>query len=488
MNAFDKLRVWLASLIVPKARYDGATYSTTRSYIQEAVQSARFDVNDGNRTELMRKARNFEKNNAVVQRMADLWEQYTVGSGLMVQPASSDDRWNKAAGEYWAEWSELPDIFSRQPLGTLLGMMARGWFVDGEQFALLTTGSSGIPRLQVVEAHLIGTPPQYKDDPLVMDGVRVAPDTLRPIAFYVGTERARREMTYTQVDADKVLQVFEPSRPGQLRGLSMLHAVINDIHDLDDLQILEMRAAKQAADITNVVKRTQDEVDPLGLRQARVSKSIAMSDGSTATQTATQYYADVVGGRPVLLRPGDDFQQFRSERPSVAVREYWRYLAEKICIGVGLPYVIVFPDSMQGTVYRGAIDMAASFFRLRSAVMQSAVRRIYGYVMSWARYKVPALRDSPADWRRIRISPPRAPNVDIGYSADALAKGLANMTTTWDEHYSSLGHDWRDRIDAYATEIEYIKSKGLTPAFGQPQQPQPQNQGEEDDASVAQNP
>jgi len=468
----------------PQAGYDAAKYSTRRSRISTAVQSARFDAANSTLEIIRGKAREFERNSAVVNRLADLWEQYTVGQGLIVQPASSDPVWNEKAAEWWRYWAELPDISSRQPLGSLLGMVARGWFIDGEQFILLTTGQSGFPRVQLVESHLVKTPKGQEQTESIIDGIRVDPVTLRPLSFFVHTETRRGGTTIEtakEVSADSVLQVFEPSRPGQIRGIPLLHAVINDLHDLDDLQQLEMRAAKDAAQTSKVIKTGMEEINPAALRAARVTGTTTISTGATASVTKTEYYRDAVGEESVILRPGDEYLQFQTTRPSVASRDYWRFLTEKVCIGVGIPYVIAFPDSMQGTVYRGALDAAAAFFRLRSAVMQSAVARIYAYAMGWARYTEKTLQNAPADWRKIRISPPRAPNVDIGYSADALMKGLQTATTNWGQHFASLGLDWREEIDSYAEQSKYITSKGIVISFGNtPQPPQPAQAQSED--------
>lgn len=457
-------------------RYEGAQYSGRRAYVYQEVQSARWDIDLPQRRELVRLARHAEANNALMQRMADLWEQHTVGQGLVVQPASSDQAWNTAAAEWWNEWAMLPDLSSRQELPTLLSMIARAWFVDGESFVLLTNGESR-PRLQVIETHLIQTPPGKEDDFNCLDGID-CDGNLRPIRYWVTEEKAKGRTVYTPHDADKVLHVFEPSRAGQTRGLPFIHAVINDMRDLDLLQTLEMDAAKAASRVTNV-RISNDGLDPQSYRASRVTRSTTLSTAATATETRVKHYDDVTGARELSLKIGEDFKQFQSTRPSVATRDYWRFLMEKICIGCGFPYVLVFPDSMQGTVYRGALDMAASFFRLRSLVMQAAVRRIWGYVMAYARNAYPPLRDAPADWRRIRISPPRAVNVDVGYNAEALVKGLASLTTNWGDHFSALGQDWREQVDAYAEQLAYIKAKGIEPQLGQkPEQPEEEEKEE----------
>jgi capsid protein len=459
MISLRAIRLSLAKLIAPRARYEAAQWSTRRSQLPGAgLQSARFDASNASLYQLRAKSRYFEKNCAIVNKLADLWEQYTVGSGLVVQPASSDAAWNEAAAEWWAYWTELPDISSRQSLGSLLAMGARGWFIDGEQFILQVKGESGMPRLQFIEAHLVSTPPDLASDPNVLDGVRVDPKTLRPLSYYIASQPTKTtQSTWTEVPAQYVIPIWEPSRPGQLRGIPLLHAALNTLHDLDDLRILEMGAAKDAAKISKVIKTTPEEFNPATLQAVRVTQSIPTSTGGTMTVDRAAYYDSVLGEDKVILRPGDEYNQFATARPSVVTRDYWRYLDEQVCAAVGIPYVLVYPDSMQGTVYRGAIDSAASFFELRSAVMQAVVARIYQYAMGWARYTQPTLVDAPADWKNIRVSPPRAVNVDVGRNSKAMLEEIAGGASTFDRSYAALGLDYRQELRQRAEEAAYIK-------------------------------
>ena len=136
----------------PVNKYEGASQSLRRSYLDTSYTSARFDVTSSTRQAIVRKSRFFEQNNAIMNRLGDLFESYTVGSSFSVQPASSDPAWNLAAKKWFDIWSRYPDIGSRQSFGTLMGQAARGWFYDGESFLLLTKGGSGKPRLQLIEA------------------------------------------------------------------------------------------------------------------------------------------------------------------------------------------------------------------------------------------------------------------------------------------------------------------------------------------------
>ena len=431
----------------PVDKYEGAGNSLRRSYLDTSYTSSRFDVSSWTRQALVRKSRFFEENNAVMNRLGDLFESYTVGSNFSVQPASSSPEWNLKAKKWWDTWSRYPDIGSRQSFGTLMGLAARGWFYDGESFLLLTRGDSGRPRLQLIEPQQVATPAGQENTPDIFDGVRFDTKTGRALTFYVGQERKQGELTDIRpITSDSIVHIDEPQRANQLRGLPFVACVINDLHDLDDLQKLEMESCKLASSVAQVIKTSSGEVQATSLRS-----------GLGATQGSAQsYYETVFGSSVKVMKSGDEFEQFVSNRPSVNMRDYWRQLTEKVCAGVGIPYVLVFPESMQGTVYRGALDMSAVWFRARHMVMASAARRIWEYVMEYAIRTDPSLSDSPDDWYEVAIQAPRAPNVDVGRNSAAQLAELEAGVTTYDEVYGARGIDWRSALEAKAQQAKFI--------------------------------
>ena len=432
----------------PVDRYEGASNSIRRSFLDTSYTSVRFDVTASTRQQIVRKSRFFEQNNAVMNRLGDLFENYTVGSNFSVQPASSDPDWNLRAKKWWDTWCRYPDIGSRQSFGTLMSLAARGWFYDGESFLLLTKGDSGRPRLQLIEPQQVATPTGQEQSPDIFDGVRFDTKTGRALSYFIGQETNQGQLTEVRsISSDSIVHIYEAQRAGQLRGLPFVACVINDLHDLDDLQKLEMESCKLASSVAQVIKTSSGEVQASSLRSGVVG-----SQG-----TAQTYYENVFGSTVKVLKSGDEFEQFQADRPNVNMREYWRSLTEKVCAGVGIPYVLVFPEGMQGTVYRGALDMSSVWFRSRHQVMASAARRIWEYVMEYAIRTDPSLRDSPDDWYEVAIQAPRSPNVDVGRNSAAQLAELGAGVTTYDEIYGARGIDWRSALEAKAQQARYIQ-------------------------------
>jgi lambda family phage portal protein len=444
-------------------RYEAATYSPTRSRINSPYQGARFDISGSTRSELARKARYFEQNNGIVNRMVDLFECYVVGPQLQVMPTSSDPQWNAKAKLSIDQFARYCDLTSLSGLSTCFSLVARTWFIDGEVFILLTSGSGNRPRIQIIEGHRVATPPAIADQEgrTVVDGVKIDANG-RPVGYYIGQEMPDGRIAFGEATpAESVIHVFEPSRPGQYRGITMLYPVLNELHDLDDLHILEMTAAKDAAAITNVVKNQTGEMDPAKLLRQRFTQGQTTNTGAATSVPKSDYYQEVLGSRTVVLSRGDDVQQFRSDRPSVVTVDYWRYKTELVCAGVGIPYVIVFPDSMQGTVYRGALDMANSFFKARHGVIAEAVRRVIEHYLKWARNVDKNLQDPPSDWANVTIYPPRAVNVDVGRNSAAMLSELEAGATNYELIYAPLGLDWREQFRKLAEQRQFAASLGL---------------------------
>lgn len=429
-----------------------------RSHIWSHVTDARFDADQATRWELVRKARYFEANSALVQRLADVWEQYVVGSnGLILLPDSDQEQWSGASSEWFKEWEQYPDLTSKQNWATLQSLIARTWLVDGEIFILKTRGLTPPyrPRIQLIEGHRVGTPGNLVGNSNVIDGIGIDAKG-RPVTYYVmdGVESG----SYTPISAENIIHVFEPNRVAMYRGITHFYAVMNALHDLDDLERLEMQAAKDAALTTKVIKTPSGEDVP-----EETEWNAVQTSETGAANPLFEYYKKAFGATTKVMKTGDEYEQFVSNRPSVVQQWYWKYLTEKVCTGVGIPLVMVFADSMQGTVYRGVLDTAAAFFRSRSKVLETAFQQVWEYVIDTGSRYDSRIANKPVDWRRTVCRPPKSPNVDVGRNSSAMLAELEANARTLQDIYAETGDDWKQKLRQRAKEKAMLKELGLTP-------------------------
>lgn len=460
MNLFKRIKV-AAKLIFN--RLDAARHDISRSYRHAPTQDARFDVTQSERNVIVGKARDFEANNPTAQKLGSVFVDYVVGAnGLPVMPASSDLEWNKRAKAYFSNTAQFIDLCSRQNFGVLQGQIAWRWFFDGEIFILKTRGQAAdgkwFPRIQLIESHLIGTPPSLakEEGKTIIDGV-VIDKNGRPTGYW--KKESSKSDQWRLIDAKDIIHVFEPSRPGEYRGLTFLHAVMNLLHDLDDIQKLEMQCAKRNAVDAVIIETATGEAD--------MEESIRSGGESTGSdgKIRKSHYEDVFGASARYMFQGDKVHQNPGERPSATTIEHWNVVMSQICMGVGISKQLVYPYSIQGTIGRFDIDSCAVFFRSRSAVIQAAVREIFIYVVGWGIRAEKTLADPPFDWTSVSIRPPQAPNADIGYKTNAVISMLEAGGTNFDLMYGPLGLDWQEEVTKLADQRKFIKelaaSRGL---------------------------
>lgn len=459
-------------------RYEAAywNWSGDRTYIQSSVQDARFDADSSARIEILRKARYFEANNAICNRLVDLFEQFTVGAtGLQVIPDSSNEAWNQLAAESWQTWCKYPDLVSLQYFGCLQSQMARRWFIDGEVFIHKTISpDTRRPRLRLYESHRCYTPKDKSKEEgvTIVDGVGI--DAIgRPISYWIKqSDKDEGSAGFKEIPASEIIHLFEPERPGMYRGLSFLYPVMNDLHDLDDIQMYMKRTSKNAARLSAVIKNAAGEPNAATLRRARMNTNSQNAAGTSVTKADDQYYKSTLGDDTIYLRTGEDISQFGATRPSASEQAFWEHLIAKICAGVGISKLLVLPYSMQGTVTRADLDISTIFFRSRSAVIETAVRSIYEWYMFYAsRFdKTMAVQGgTPKDWFKACVRPPRAPNVDTGRNSNAIISEYQAGLRTLQDICAELGLDWHEQMTQRAEEIAFAirllenpKYKGIT--------------------------
>lgn len=441
----------------PSAEYEaGKRYQKDRTHLYGFVQDPRFDATECVRSELVRKSRWFEKNDPLANRLAEVFVEFTVGAyGPPMSPASGDEEWNQRATDWLEEWSPLADLTTRFGYGGIMTTAAWRRFFDGEFFILKTKGERNQPRLQGISAHRVATPDNLFDQEgkTIIDGVKIDKRG-RPIGYYIQEGFDSDEFTFRT--ADEVIHIFEPESPGQYRGLPMLTPIMNLLHDWNDLLMFEMKAAKDAASITNIYKTKNGEVNPANKWRERTTGTNQNSAGDDILESRQKFFQRVMGARSIAIGPEEDIKQLASQRPSITTQWFLDYIASLICSGIGFSKLLVFPWSIQGTVARGEYDLSTNFFRARFAPFQSAAHQIYLYVIGSARFLDARVADAPADWTRCNIRPPRSPNVDIGRNSAAVIADLESGLTTLEEQYGLRGMDWRGQVRQRGREEQFI--------------------------------
>jgi capsid protein len=461
----NRLRsAWQRARRFVNARYEAAVnYFGERSLLWAPLQDARFDVDKATREEICRKHRYWVKNSSIVQRIRNLFIQFSVGAtGLQCVPNSADEEWNERRGDSWEVFCRQPEISSRLNMTELCIQWAGSLFDDGGIFVVKLQDArfpTVRPLIQTIEAHRCQTPPHLKEQEgkTIIDGIEVN-SNMRPVAYWFIDDAVSgspflsivKEHTYKRIPAEMVIHKFKSRRPGMMRELPEGFACLNTLHDYEDLHKLELQAAKKLASRVDVVTNTAGEANAQGLMQDR---RVA---GANSDRPA--YYQNILGASTVYAKNGEKVEQFAIDRPSIAVQSYWDLKLSEICCGYNVPKLLVVPYSLQGTVTRADLDVCTGAFRANFEIIASLLREIYEWQTEWAvRYDSTMRGKPPEQYTAVVIRPPRAPNVDIGYRADALIKELEAGTLTHQDVFAERQQDWRHQTRQSAEFMFFVK-------------------------------
>lgn len=435
------------------ARFEAAyTNWGARRWLWHAYQDARFELDWGQSMEICRKHIYFCENNPVVRRIEWLRMQYAVGvDGLQITPDATDatiempalEEWNKGRAKEWDKFCKSPDISNNLTMGQLTMLWERQLFRVGNIIVIKTTDENGELKIQTVDRLRLQTPTQFigEENKTVCQGIRLKKITV-PVVEIEGQKRVRRMKEvvtgkpdiyyirdefeldkFAEVPAENVIHKFDVLMPGQMVGIPDGHAVINLLHDWEDLQIMEMQASKLAARTATVETNATGEKQADTARTSRLTISGVNKDGSATTKTALYDYKCTLGAEEIAMFRGDKLENFMVERPTVAQQEYWDFLLAQICMGYNVPRLLVAPYSLQGTVTRADLAVARDAFRRDFELVAAVLQEIYEW---WSerdtRHNTANYgRDIPTDHDACEIHPPDGPDVDIGYTAQSLA-------------------------------------------------------------------
>lgn len=431
------------------------------------------------RMEVIRKVQHFERNNSVVNKTLDLIELYSAGAtGMPVIPASSDEEWNGRRKLTWERWCENPDLTSRDGFGTMQRLMVRCRARDGRVLVYLTRSDTPVrsgnerfpqyrPRIQLIEAARLQTPPEMTGKANIVDGIELDGKG-RPIFYYVTEDEGGgwygRKMKFRKLPAEFVIDFNLRMRPGELHPMSLFAPVLNDIQDLNELAAWGIDKAKEAA-TTGTVYKTADAELPTeeDVRKEQYDVASQTENGTNITLERLEQIKQIRGVNTIAIGLNESIEQLESKSPNQIEREHWDIILNRICTGTGVSRLMVSPVGIQiqGTVARGEYDIASGFFRAGSSDLAEVIRRIYAYV-TWeeSRFDSSIADGMPKDWWKCHVRFPRACNVDVGRnSAAAIAEYQMGMRTL-QSVYGPLGEDAFEQIDIGMKELAFIKQRG----------------------------
>jgi hypothetical protein len=454
-----------------------------RRWLQTTYQDARFEIDFGAVRETCRKHLDLVENTPIIQKIRNLKLQFAVGvAGLRVIPNASDpdmdaktlEAWNESRAARWEDWAKAPELGSNLSLGELTLQWEGMLFDVGNVIMQKTHDEQGRPKIQTIDFLRLQTPPSMasQEGKTIIQGVKLTTIkvqvrvngkittrevvTGKPASYFIRDEFDLN--AFAEIPASEIIHKYRALRPGMMVGLPEAFSVINKVIDYTDLHILEMSASKLAGKIANVHKNPSGEFDTLTSRRAGMKlQTQPASGGALTNKNYGEFYDVTIGAEEYAIPIGSDIKNFQIERPTIAQQDYWQHIISEICAGYNVPKLLVFPFSLQGTVTRADLDVCTSAFRSDFEIIKTIVVETYEWQTGWAvKYDRGMDGKAPANPLGCVIRPPRAPNVDIGYTAKNVETELRLGIRTIQDTYADRNEDWRVQLRQIAEAAAFI--------------------------------
>ncbi|HGF5004072.1 TPA: phage portal protein [Vibrio parahaemolyticus] len=335
-------------------------------------------VQTGGKT-LREQARYLDENHDMVIGIFDKLEERIVGAeGIMVepQPLTTEGKVHQDfANELrrrWAAWSLKPEVtgmFSRPELERLV---LRTAVRDGECFGQLVRGTvQGLKHpnpngtafsIEALEPDFV--PMETVLAEKVRQGIQVnawGQPTAYKVLYGHPAEQAGFALKTKSIPASNMLHLAFRRRLHQLRGVTLIHGIINRLNDIKDYEEAERVAARIAACLGFYIKKNGVEPDE--------------SEDYIAPEKRT--HVDIAPGMVYDdLEPGEDLGMVSSNRPNVHLSEFRNGQVRMVAAGSRSQYSSVARD-YNGTYSAQRQELVESWEGF--AVMQN------WFVSAWSR-------------------------------------------------------------------------------------------------------
>jgi len=358
----------------------------------EAVQAGRlrydmitstYDMNSAiatDSTALRQHVRGLEFNNGFVSGPIRRIVNNVIGTGLTFQarvradegyraqlkPTITEDmaqQYNSAVEFYFKQWSREADVKLQSSFYELQRIVEGALIRDGEILAINRISNKDtrmVPYcIELLEIDRLGTPQSEIRNPKIINGIEFDAEGA-PSIYYVAkvhpgnsiTQTMRRD-DYEEIPAfnpngtRKVMHLFSPMRPEQVRGLSDLASALRDIQDMDRYREAEIYAALEDACLTGFI--TSD--NPNAFYNA------TLDSGSDEYEKVHEF----APGKFHYLRPGEGVNIHAPQRPNSQFGEMINQLMRGPSNSLDIP-TEVLTQNWQGMNYSNARTVLIMFY------------------------------------------------------------------------------------------------------------------------------
>lgn len=407
------------------------------------------------------RVRDLVRNNPYAERIITVWVAHQIGDGITLEPRSGNRAEEDALRDSWRRWADDGECDADGQLDFygLQSMASAAVVTDGEVLIRHRTrrldDRLAVPlQLQVLEAdHLDHTKNQVLDASgrRIVMGVQF--DALgRREGYWLWRNHPgdnffafQRESVF--VPADQVSHIYRKRRPGQVRGVTWLHPVVNDIRDYEDIGDALRFKTKIENCLGLVVKGSSPE-SPLGKTETELRNG---------TQRRLE---EIEPGMIEYLAPGESIEVIN---PSSGGNHnvITTQMREGIAVGAGLTY-----DQLTGDFSRtNFVGLRVGKIEFRRDLSQIQWQMLIPMMIEpvWRRFTELgfAAGNWPAPKYDAEAMPPRnepiEPNKDLQVEEEEMALGL----TSFSQRMRARGRDPRRHAEEVRDDDAMLAKLGL---------------------------
>lgn len=362
----------------------------------------------------------------------------TIGTGLAMHPAinakllgltdEAAEEWQDTTKLRWAMWADRPwcDAARRLDFYGLQRLAVRSAFERGDAFALLPilnrVGSPNPLAVMLIEADRVDNPRNERDTAEMVAGIRLDTNGA-PIACHVLREhpgslygpRLSREGDWidfygAQTGRRNVLQLVDPERIGQTRGVPYLAPVMASLKQLGRYTDAEIDAAVISAFFAVFIKHgTGEGMNPMD------SAIEGKYQGTSDAPRGSAWDGKLTSGLAVDLPDGAEIESVAPGRPNPSFDPFVLAVLRQVGAALEIPFELLIKH------------FTSSYTAARAALLDFGlfVRR----VRAWTEAQL--CQPVYEEWLRIEVASGRiaAPGF---FSSDVLRHAWSGATWTGD--------------------------------------------------------
>lgn len=403
----------------------------------------------GEVNEMRRRTRDLLRKNPWASNGIEAWVSNLVGNGLVPHPAITDAKLRETVMLAWEEFAENSDADGTQDFYGQQAVVAHAFKTGGDCFVRFRPRRSNelpIPlQLQALEAELVD--PTFNETlpggGKIHGGIEF--DVLgKRIAYHMWQEHpgelvSLRNATRVRVPAESVMHVFHPTRPGQIRGIPVLAAVLAKLWELEKYDDAEVVRKQVAAMFAAFISKPDANSDPLGTGLPGTPTEGRDHDGTPL--------ARLEPGTVQELGPGEGVTFSDPSDVGASYAPFMRFQLRQVAAAIGVTYEQMTGDLENvnySSIRAGLVEMRRRFAQVqRNVLVFQFCRRV------WRRFVETAVLAGripvPDDFRKLLrvhwVMTPGWEYIDPEKEINATLKKIRGGLTTRDREVTALGSD-----------------------------------------------